>query len=80
MNVITQVIERHLLQSLDEIFNPIKVWKMDDKSVEDIASENKETREKRLTLKARKKAIEEARYVCTNLAMRKELRGVSSLL
>jgi GTPase SAR1 family protein len=75
MNVITQVVERHLLQGLDDVFNPVKVWRMEDKSVEDIASENKQTKEKRLALKARKKAIEEARDVCTNLAMRKELRG-----
>ncbi|KAE8448873.1 hypothetical protein EG329_008875 [Mollisiaceae sp. DMI_Dod_QoI] len=74
MNVITQVVERHLLQGLDQVFNSVKVWRMKNEHVEAIAAENKETRDKRLTLKAKKKAIEEARDLCANLAMRKELR------
>lgn len=77
MNIITQVVERHLLQGLDTVFNPVKIWKMKNEHVEAIAAENKETRDRRLTLKAKKKAIEEARDLCANLAMRKELRAVS---
>lgn len=78
MNVITQVVERHLLQGLDSVFNSVKVWRMKNEHVEAIAAENKATRDKRLTLKTKKKAIEEARDLCANLAMRKELRVVSS--
>ena len=53
---------------------------MKDETVVAIAAENKATRDKRMTLKARKVAIEEARDICANLAMRKELRTVSSYL
>ncbi|KAF4636651.1 hypothetical protein G7Y89_g1436 [Cudoniella acicularis] len=51
-----------------------QVWRMKNEDVEAIASENKEARDKRMTLKTKKKAIEEARDLCANLAMRKELR------
>jgi hypothetical protein len=50
---------------------------MTDGTVVAIAAENKATRDKRMGLKARKVAIEEARDICANLAMRKELRTVS---
>lgn len=53
---------------------------MSNEAVEAIAAENKETRNRRLVLKSQKKAIEEAKDVCANLAMRKELRMVSSRL
>jgi hypothetical protein len=70
------VVERHLLQGMYGIFNSADVLAMQNEAVEAIASENKETRERRITLKAQKKAIEEARDICANLAMRKELRQV----
>jgi hypothetical protein len=77
-NVITQVVERHLLQGLHDIFSWVKVNRMDERTVVAIAAENKETRDKRMALKAKKAAIEEARDICASLAMRKELRTVSS--
>ena len=49
---------------------------MSNQTIEAIAAENKETRDRRQTLKAQKKAIEEAKDICANLAMRKELRMV----
>jgi hypothetical protein len=76
--VITQVVERHLLQGLHNIFNWVKINRMKDETVVAIAAENKVTRDKRMALKAKKVAIEEARDICANLAMRKELRTVSS--
>jgi hypothetical protein len=75
--VITQVVERHLLQGLLSIFSWVKINRMTDGTVVAIAAENKATRDKRMGLKARKVAIEEARDICANLAMRKELRTVS---
>jgi hypothetical protein len=51
---------------------------MKDGTVVAIAAENKVTRDKRMALKAKKVAIEEARDICANLAMRKELRTVST--
>lgn len=73
-NVITQVVERHLLLGMLRLFNPIEILRMGDNTVEAIAAENKETRERRLALKAQKDAIEDARNICASLAMRSELR------
>ncbi|KAK3935822.1 P-loop containing nucleoside triphosphate hydrolase protein [Diplogelasinospora grovesii] len=74
-NVITQVVERHLLQGMYSIFNSVPIMAMSNDIVEAIAAENKETRDRRQTLKVQKKAIEEAKDICANLAMRKELRA-----
>ncbi|KAF7542496.1 hypothetical protein G7Z17_g11524 [Cylindrodendrum hubeiense] len=73
-NVITQVVERHLLLGMLRLFNPIEILRMRDATIEAIAAENKETRDRRRTLQAQKKAIEEARTICASLAMRSELR------
>ncbi|OLN96231.1 Interferon-induced GTP-binding protein Mx1 [Colletotrichum chlorophyti] len=73
-NTITQVVERHLLQGMYGIFNSVEILGMPNETVEAIAAENKETRDRRMTLKSQKVAIEEARDICANLAMRKELR------
>ncbi|POR36281.1 Interferon-induced GTP-binding protein Mx [Tolypocladium paradoxum] len=74
-NVITQVVERHLLLGMLRLFNPIEILRMPDAAVESIAAENKETRERRIALKTQKSAIEEARSICASLAMRSDLRS-----
>ncbi|KAF5026019.1 hypothetical protein F66182_1921 [Fusarium sp. NRRL 66182] len=74
-NVITQVVERHLLLGMLRLFNPIEILRMQDSTIEAIAAENKETRDRRKALQAQKKAIEEARSICASLAMRSELRA-----
>ncbi|KAM0553334.1 hypothetical protein ACHAPJ_007347 [Fusarium lateritium] len=74
-NVITQVVERHLLLGMLRLFNPIEILRMQDSTIEAIAAESKEIRERRKTLQAQKKAIEEARSICASLAMRSELRA-----
>lgn len=74
-NVITQVVERHLLLGMLRLYNPIEILRMPDSTIEAIAAENKETRERRKALQLRKKAIEEARSICAGLAMRSELRA-----
>lgn len=73
-NVITQVVERHLLQGMYSVFNSVEILGMSNGIVEAIAAENKETRDRRQALKVQKKAIEEAKDICASLAMRKELR------
>jgi hypothetical protein len=75
--VITQVVERHLLQGLYNIFSSVKIFEMKEETVKVIAAENEATRQKRIALKARKVNIEESRDLCINLSMRKELRTVS---
>jgi hypothetical protein len=77
-NIITQVVERHLLQGMYSIFNSAEVLRLSNEVIEAIAAENKETRDRRQTLRLQKKAIEEAKEICATLAMRKELRAVSS--
>ncbi|KFH48778.1 Interferon-induced GTP-binding protein Mx-like protein [Hapsidospora chrysogenum ATCC 11550] len=74
-NVVTQVVERHLLLGMLRLFNPIEILRMPDHTIEAIAAENKETRDRRLALKQQKEAIEEARNICASLAMRSELRA-----
>lgn len=74
-NVITQVVERHLLLGMLRLFNPIEILRMPDSTIESIAAENKETRDRRMALKVQKTAIEEARSICASLAMRSELRA-----
>jgi len=76
-NTIVQVVERHLLQGMYGIFNSVEVLSMSTEVIEAIAAENRETRDRRQTLKVQKKAIEEAKDICASLAMRKELRTVS---
>lgn len=78
-NVITQVVERHLLLGMLRLFNPIQILKMDNQTVEAIAAEDKQTRDRRQALKDQKKAIEEAKSLCASLAMRSELRGQDDL-
>ena len=53
---------------------------MKNETVEVIAAEKKETKNRRISLKAKKIAIEEARDVCLSLANRKELRTVCTYL
>ncbi|KAI9158090.1 Interferon-induced GTP-binding protein Mx [Paramyrothecium foliicola] len=74
-NVITQVVERHLMLGMLRLFNPIEILRMSDSTIESIAAENKETRDRRKALKTQKTAIEEARRICASLAMRSELRA-----
>lgn len=77
-NTIVQVIERHLLQGMYNIFESLHVLKMSEETILAIAAENKQTRERRMFLKSRKRAIEEAKDVCAGLAMRKELRAYAN--
>ncbi|KAK3309782.1 P-loop containing nucleoside triphosphate hydrolase protein [Chaetomium strumarium] len=74
-NIITQVVERHLLQGMYGLFNSAEVLGLSNEIVDAIAAENKETRDRRQTLRVQKKAIQEAKELCASLAMRKELRA-----
>lgn len=73
--MITQVIERHLLQGLYGIFGSVKIYNLKDVQIEKIAAENKATRDKRVALKAKRVNIQEALDTCAKLSMRKELRS-----
>lgn len=73
-NVITQVVERHLLLGLLGLFDPTEILRFSDESIELIAAEDEETGERRMALEAQRAAIEEARTICAGLAMRSDLR------
>lgn len=68
------MVERHLLQGIQNIFNWVKINRIADESVIAIAAEDKETRDKRMTLKQKLVAIDDAARVCADLAARKEFR------
>ncbi|ODA77769.1 hypothetical protein RJ55_06371 [Drechmeria coniospora] len=74
-NVITQVVERHLLLGMLRLFNPIEILRMADGTIESISAENKEMRDRRMALKKQMAAIEEAKSICAGLAMRSDLRS-----
>ncbi|PHH62678.1 hypothetical protein CDD81_6824 [Ophiocordyceps australis] len=75
-NVVTQVVERHLMLGMVRLFNPVEILRMPDAAIEGIAAEDKGTRERRIALKKQRAAIEEARSICASLAMRSDLRSV----
>ena len=76
--MIVQVIERHLLDGLGEVFDLAQLVAMDDANIEQIASEDEETRKRRLYLKDKKKVFGEGLRICRNIAMRRDLGPVST--
>ncbi|PHH82661.1 hypothetical protein CDD82_5201 [Ophiocordyceps australis] len=75
-NVVTQVVERHLMLGMVRLFNPVEILRMPDAAIQGIAAEDKGTRDRRAALKKQRAAIEEARSICASLAMRSDLRSV----
>ncbi|ORY08350.1 P-loop containing nucleoside triphosphate hydrolase protein [Clohesyomyces aquaticus] len=73
-NVITQVVERHLLQGLYQLFLPSRITKMKVAEIEDIALESAETRERRKTLQDKKTAIEASLDAGRAIERRGEIR------
>ncbi|KAI0869835.1 hypothetical protein GGS24DRAFT_137958 [Hypoxylon argillaceum] len=63
-NIITQVIERHIIDGLEDIFSPVVVNAMSNKEVEDIASELLPViRDQRVFLNNRIKILEDGREI-----------------
>ncbi|KAI9776159.1 MAG: hypothetical protein M1839_000575 [Geoglossum umbratile] len=77
-NVITQVIERHLLQGFPEVFSALKVIRLDDEKVRAIAEDDPGTRNKRVMLKEQRQAIIEGRTYLETIALSRELRTYGS--
>jgi hypothetical protein len=77
-NVISQIVERHMVQGIITLFKASKFSRMSDKQIEDIALEDSKTRERRLVLKRRRQDIEDSLYAMSNvrLLMSRELRQV----
>ncbi|KAI1357413.1 interferon-induced GTP-binding protein Mx [Xylaria arbuscula] len=62
-NVTTQVIERHIMKKLKEIFSPLKVINLSDSKIESIVSEPSSTKRQRLFLQDRIKRLEEGQDI-----------------
>ncbi|POS76376.1 hypothetical protein DHEL01_v205239 [Diaporthe helianthi] len=62
-NVTVQVIERHLLADLNEIFSPMVVLGMPDNKVQTIVSERESTKRQRIFLTDRIKKLEEGQNI-----------------
>ncbi|KAK4129090.1 hypothetical protein N657DRAFT_676767 [Parathielavia appendiculata] len=69
-NVITHVIKGYLLQGMYSIFYSAKVLGLSTETIEGIAAEDRETRDRRQTFRVQRKAIEEAEEICASLAFR----------
>jgi hypothetical protein len=73
-NVIVQVVERHLVDELDRIFNVTRVVELDDAAVIEIASEDEYSRQQRLELRATRRTLEAGERVCRKYMARRDLK------
>ncbi|ROW11295.1 hypothetical protein VMCG_00863 [Cytospora schulzeri] len=62
-NIVTQVIERHIVRGLHDIFSPMVVVTMPDNKVQGIASEPSATKRQRVFLTDRIKKLEEGQEI-----------------
>lgn len=62
-NITTQVIERHIVRGLHEIFSPLVVNQMTDAEIEAIASEPPATQRHRAFLEDKMKMLEEGHEI-----------------
>ncbi|TRX91608.1 hypothetical protein FHL15_007390 [Xylaria flabelliformis] len=62
-NVTTQVVERHIMKKLKEIFSPLNIINLPESKIESIVSEPSSTKRQRLFLQDRIKRLEEGQEV-----------------
>lgn len=74
-----QVIERHLMEGVRKLFDSSKATShtMSDETIEAIASESAETREKRASLMNQEKKLAEALQAIDNLPGQFDVQSVS---
>lgn len=77
-NVIYQVVERHLITGIRQMFASVGVHYMTDETVMAIAADDSVTRDARNALKLRKEKIQEAREICAEIQTRRDLQLVST--
>jgi hypothetical protein len=75
-NVIVQVVERHLVDELDRIFNVTRVVELDDAAVIEIASEDEYSRQQRLELRNTRRTLEAGERICRKYMARRDLKLV----
>jgi DNA-binding LacI/PurR family transcriptional regulator len=62
-NVTIQVVERHVVYALEEVFSPLVVTGLDDADVSDLASEPLTTVRQREHLEGRRSTLENGRVI-----------------
>jgi GTP-binding protein EngB required for normal cell division len=75
-NVIVQVVERHLVDELDRIFNITRVVELSDDAIIQIASEDEYSRQQRLELRERRRTLEAGERICRKYMARRDLKLV----
>jgi len=72
-NVIVQVIERHLVDELDRIFNVMRLQEFDDETIMEIAAEDPSIRHLRTELKNTRRTLEAGERICRKYTARRDL-------
>ncbi|KAI9780328.1 MAG: hypothetical protein M1839_006751 [Geoglossum umbratile] len=72
-NIIVQVIERHIIHGLNDIFNIVNLVGMNDLKVKIITEKDKESKSKWLPLNQKLRDIEEVYEVCQRTVAKKGL-------
>jgi uncharacterized protein YlxW (UPF0749 family) len=78
-NVVVQVIERHLVDNLESLFDSSRVHNMEDETISRIFEEDEHIRDSRARLQAERTSLEEGLKSARRLRARRELKMVSKL-
>lgn len=76
-NVVVQVIERHLVDNLESLFDSSRVHDMEDEKIVKIFEEDEHIRDSRARLQAERASLEEGLKSARRLRARRELKLVS---
>jgi len=76
-NVVVQVIERHLVDNLETLFDSSRVHDMEDEKIVKIFEEDEHIRDSRARLQAERASLEGGLKSARRLAARKDLKVVS---
>ncbi|KAF2398701.1 hypothetical protein EJ06DRAFT_564128 [Trichodelitschia bisporula] len=77
-NIIVQVVERHLVDDLDRIFNITRVVELDDETVIEIAAEDDALRHHRLELRNTRRVLEAGERICRRYMSKRDMSLVSA--
>lgn len=69
-NVIIQVVERHIVDKLEDVFSPIVIAGMDDEEIRSIASEPSNIVRQRDHLEKKMKMLDEGRKIFRSVVRR----------
>lgn len=78
-NVLVQVVERHLVDDLESIFDTSRIHEMEDEKIQKIFEEDEHIRDSRARLQAERALLEGGLKSARRLAARKDLKVVRPL-